>query len=199
MAISDSEAPQAVAVAASPDTIQAKFDLGIAVALSTWPALTVAVQNQWGGPDSSDKRDWLAGAISDLFTTRPDTDAEDVETMLLQVMIDEFDVNVDDESGFPIARLIMDLRKETLQGDFAEVDRMYAAWVERRGKSEKIKVQVVDNSGDDTDWDSVDEEDDDEDDDVEMGEASAPPPPKEKPAPEVDDDGFTKVVGRKKR
>ena len=59
----------------TPEQLQAAFDNGIWYALSLWPALHVAVQNSWGGPDSSEKRDWFAGAVSDLFTERQDTDS----------------------------------------------------------------------------------------------------------------------------
>jgi pre-rRNA-processing protein TSR2 len=68
----------------TPAQLQSAFDHGIWYALSLWPALHVAVQNSWGGADSSEKRDWFAGAVSDLFTGRQDTDAEDLEAFLLQ-------------------------------------------------------------------------------------------------------------------
>jgi len=175
----------------------------VALSLSLWPALTLAVQNQWGGPSSSDKRDWFGGAIVDLFATRPDTDIEDVETMLLQVMLDEFEVNVDDESGFEVAEQIMRLRKDCSKGDFTEVAQLKDQW-EKKGKGGKqVEFKRVERGEeeDDTDWDSDDLEETDEeyeDGDVEMGEAPSILE-KEKPVPEVDEDGFTKVTGKKKR
>ncbi|KAI9807581.1 MAG: hypothetical protein M1825_005521 [Sarcosagium campestre] len=187
------------------DTIQAKFDLGIAVSLFDWPVLSLAVQSHWGGGDSEAKREWFAGAVSDLFTSRPETDLEDVETVLLQVMLDEFDVNVDDESAYDVAELIMLLRAETLKGNFQRVDSLHADWVKRKGKS-AVKLQLVEGENDDAAdaSDSVDDEtgsseDSDDDDDVEMGDAAAPAPVKEKDRkPEIDDEGFTKVTGRQK-
>jgi pre-rRNA-processing protein TSR2 len=160
-----------------------------------WPALSLAVQNHWGGADSSDKRDWFAGQIVELFETRPDTDLEDVETVLLQVMLDEFEVNVDDESGFEVAEEVMRLRKDCGRGKFTEVAEMKERWQRKGGKGE-VGFQRVERTEEDeeTDWDS--EEDEDEDGDVEMGDAVQP---KEKVIPEVDEDGFTKVVGKKKR
>ncbi|KAJ4293751.1 rRNA accumulation- protein [Collariella sp. IMI 366227] len=92
--------------APSPATCQTNFEQSVAITLHLWPALTLAVQNNWGGPDSSDKRDWFAGAIVDLF---PD---EDVEAVLLQVMLDEFEVNVDDDSAFEVAEQVVRLRGE---------------------------------------------------------------------------------------
>ncbi|KAI9818814.1 MAG: hypothetical protein M1827_007634 [Pycnora praestabilis] len=189
-----------VVLPASQEKIQAKFDLGISLALSFWSALTLAVQNQWGGPDSSEKRDWFAGAISDLFTDRPDTDAEDVETVLLQVMNDEFDVNVEDDSSYELAIELMALRKQTLEGNFITVDTMHHRWLERMGKGASVRFQKVERGEDedDTDWDSDDSEDEDGE-DAQMVDAPVPVPRLEKPAREVDEEGFTKVVGKKKR
>ena len=61
------------------------------------------MQNQWGGPDSSDKRDWLAGTLSERFASEPLTDQEDIEVMLLQVLEDEFGVRCEDETEVAVA------------------------------------------------------------------------------------------------
>ena len=92
----------------------------------------------------------------------------------------------------------MKLRALCLKGDFAEVEILYDRWA-RTGKGTIVrglqKVEVGDDDQD-TDGDSVDDEDDDEEEDAEMAEA---PPLREKVLPEIDEDGFTKVVGKKKR
>lgn len=187
------------------EKIESKFDLSIALALSTWPALTYAVQNSWGGPQSSEKRDWFAGAVSDLFQATPDADVDYVEEFLLQVMNDEFDVNVEDGSGEEVAAKMVGLRKLTLQGDFAMVEDMYAKWTERQRKGgDAVKFQHVarGEDDDDTDWDSgdMDTDEDEEEEDTTMGEAPAlAKPPREKVQPRVDDEGFTEVVGKKRR
>lgn len=117
-------------------------------------------------------------------------------------MNDEFEVNVEDGSAEPVAVRIVELRKLTLQGDFGEVDTMYEKWVEkqRRGGG-AVNFQKIEREDDedDTDWDSDDMEDEEED-DVDMDEAPAlVKAPKEKIEAEVDEDGFTKVVSKKKR
>jgi len=129
---------------------------------------------------------------------------EYLEEFLLQVMNDEFDVNVEDNSGEQVAAKIVGLRKMTLQGDFRMVDGMYALWVERQKKGgEMVKMQHVvgGEEDDDTASDSGDEEsDEDEDGDVAMDEAPAlVKAPKEKVQPKIDDEGFTEVVGKKRR
>lgn len=161
--------------------------------------MTVAVQNQWGGPDSSDKRDWLAGAISDLFSSEPLTDQEDIEVMLLQVLEDEFGVRLEDETEVGIARDIMAIKKEVHEGNFATVEALKERWERRKGKevnTGSVQVKEVEHEGD---WDSIDDETDEEEDEVMRDAPVAAAPPREKPAPEVDEDGFTKVVGKKRK
>ncbi|KAA6413294.1 MAG: hypothetical protein FRX48_03038 [Lasallia pustulata] len=192
-----------VALPPSPEKIQAKFDLSIALTLSTWSALTLAVENSWGGPQSSEKRDWFAGAISELLETTPDADVDYVEEFLLQVLNDEFEIVLEDGSAQEIAAQIVGLRKLTLQGDFKLVDDMYARWKDRQSRgSGAVVIQHVERGEDedDTDWDSDNVEEEPDNEDVDMGEAPALiHAPKEKPQPEIDKDGFTKVVGKKKR
>ncbi|MCJ1436045.1 hypothetical protein MMC27_005423 [Xylographa pallens] len=182
----------------TPEKIAAKFDLSIALTLSLWPALSLAVQNSWGGPDSSDKRDWFAGAISDLLAATPDADVEYLEEFLLQVMNDEFDVNVEDESAEEVAAKIVGLRKLTARGDFGMVDEMLARWEERRRRGGgEVGMKFVEEEDEESDFDTEDWEDGV---DIEMGEApDLVKVPIEKPPPEVDEEGFTKVIGKKKR
>jgi pre-rRNA-processing protein TSR2 len=187
----------------------------VAYALHLWPDLTLAVQNNWGGPDSSDKRDWFAGAVVDLFPNlsapaisktasasndEPDDSEPDsayVEEFLLQVMLDEFEVNVDDDSSYEVAEQILRVRSECAKGKFDEVDALRRRWEGTKGG--KVVFKKAEDEDGETDWDteSDEEEDDDDDDDVEMGDAPAPAP-KEKQQPEVDEDGFTKVTKKKR-
>ncbi|MCJ1245325.1 rRNA accumulation- protein [Trapelia coarctata] len=185
------------------EKIQAKFELSIALTLSTWPALSLAVQNGWGGPNSSEKRDWFAGAISELLETTPDADVEYLEEFLLQVMNDEFDANLEDGSAEEIAARVVGFRKLTAQGDFKMVDEMYARWQERQRKGGgEVRMKFVEGNEDedDTDWDSNEEEWNGIEEDTEMEEApELAKVHKERPPPEVDEEGFTKVTGKKKR
>jgi pre-rRNA-processing protein TSR2 len=190
---------------------QSHFEQAVAYALHLWPALTLSVQNGWGGPDSEDKRDWFAGAVVDLFpafTDSPPKDAaaaaaaepdiEEVETVLLQVMVDEFEVNVDDDSGMEVANSIFKARTQCAAGDFEEYNSLKHRFNNRKGLKVDQMFKEGQDADQDTDWESGDSDDDDNEGgaDVHMGEA--PPAPKEKPAPEVDEDGFT-MVSKKKR
>lgn len=173
------------------------LDLGITLALNNWPALSLAVSSNWGGPTSADKRAWLCGAISEMLNDRPETDAEDLEDVLIQVMNDEFDVVVDDESAGNVAVEIMELKDQTVKGDFATIQQMWGHWQQKsaqKSASASMFKQVEAN-----DEDQETDESDDENGDVEMGDAPAlVRAPREKVEPEIDDDGFTKVVGKKR-
>ncbi|KAI1429765.1 Pre-rRNA-processing protein TSR2-domain-containing protein [Xylaria sp. FL1777] len=218
MASSSAEGP-------SPETRQQQFEQGVAISLHLWQSLTIAVQNNWGGPDSSDKRDWLAGVIVDMFpsfvdlasaanptpqqnNTKPQSKklpeepvVEDIEETLLQVMFDEFEANVDDQSEAEVADRIMRCRAQCAAGDFALVGELRARWLDTKGK--KVVAQAAADPDQDTDWESGSDDEDEEDDgngDIEMDDAPAlvPVAPKEKPQPEIDEDGFEKVSRRKR-
>ena len=186
----------------APLSPSAQLDLAITLTLYSWPALSLAVESSWGGPTSSDKRDWFCGAIADLFTSRPETDAADLEDVLIQVMNDEFEVAVDDDSAGDIADRICELKSEIEKGDHSRVQKM---WEEFKTKSQRAggdpaslfkKVEARDE-----DQETDDEEDDGGESDVDMEDAPATNarPPRQREEPEVDEDGFTKVASRKKR
>ena len=169
----------------------AQLDLAITLILNSWPAPTLAVQSSWGGPTSGEKRDWLCGAISDLFADRPETDADDLEEVLVQVMNDEFDVAVDDGSAGEIADRICATREEVLKGEFGTVKVMWEEWKEKGDK--EVVFNKVEGEDQETDGEDGDE-------DVDMEDAPpAPQQPRERIQPEVDEDGFTKVVGKKRK
>lgn len=193
---------------------QTNFEQSVAYALHLWPALTLSVTNNWGGPDSADKRDWFAGAIVDLFPEFTDTppdpskktveepDQEYVETFMLQVMVDEFEVNVDDESGVEVAQQIMLARTQCAEGQFDEYNKLKERFANRKGKKVDALFKKVEDADQDTDWETDGDDDDASDDDDEAGGADvhmadAPAAPKEKPAPEIDEDGFTKVTRKR--
>ena len=197
---STSEPNNGVPLPLTPAQKSTYLDNGIWYTLALWPALTVAVQNNFGGPDSSEKRDWMAGAVSELFVTHPHTDHDDLVIFLLQIMTDEFDVQVEDDSEEEVAGGIMVLRQKIVgEGDLTAFKALEARW-KARGKV-KVEFQVQDGEEEDgEEWSSEEEEEDEEMRDV--GREDVAPqlvPKREKAAPEIDDDGFEKVTSKKKR
>jgi len=190
--------------------LQTPFANSIWYTLSLWPALQTAIANSWT-PSASDKRDWLAATLADLFTTQPSTDHDDLCEVLLQVMSDEFGVDVEDDSEEVVAWEIIVLRRRIVgEGDLGALGEVEQRWKNRGRRKDEI-VTVDDGTlelGSDEEWNGFEDEDGgvqidagNGDRDVEMGDAPAlvPVARKEKPAPEVDDEGFTKVVGKKRR
>ncbi|KAH7101184.1 Pre-rRNA-processing protein TSR2-domain-containing protein [Auriculariales sp. MPI-PUGE-AT-0066] len=176
----------------APEPTLVLFARGVIAILSAWPVMRLAVEESWGGPDSAAKRRWLAGAVVDEFQSPSDgqmPDAPYIEEMLLQVMQDEFEVDLDDDSGADVAKQITQLWSS---GDVQKstVEALEAA--EQKAKSKRIVAQRAPGEDDDSS-----DEDDDADGDDAMDNDEAPQlvasTSTQREEPEVDDDGFTVV------
>ncbi|PUU82061.1 Pre-rRNA-processing protein TSR2-domain-containing protein [Tuber borchii] len=185
-------------VAQLSSQVTAKWELGVSLILDNWDVLTEAVNNLWGGEDSSGKRDWLAGAIVEMFVGRPETDEDDIEFTLLQVMEDEFSVCLEDDSSWVVARQIIVLRKEIIDGNFSTVDKLHAKFLAKpkNPSASSMLKEVVDPACSSSSEESEDDE--------EMGDAppAAPSEPRQlrKPLePTIDEEGFELVQKRRSR
>ncbi|KAG6329858.1 hypothetical protein ID866_9231 [Astraeus odoratus] len=216
----------------SPSPIVVLFARGVLARLALWPALRIAVHNSWGGPESAEKRRWLAGVLVDLFEEHaPQTsapapalppasrsgstsagstaslgglpDAYYVEEVLLQIMNDEFEVVLEDNSAFDVARDVVGLWADVCGGR----DALVKEW-EGQAESVKGKVpNVQEGAGSGSDWEDLDDDEggegEDSDVDMEGGEGQDVVPQlldhRSKGEPEVDEEGFTTVrrKGRK--
>jgi len=89
---------------------KAKFTHATALIIHSWTALDIAVQNEWAGPESSNIRDWLGGVIVDLFsfpTGKRTVEEEDIEEILSQVIEDEFELRLEDDSAYQVCLVLM--------------------------------------------------------------------------------------------
>lgn len=169
---------------------QAKFELGVCMAVYKWEELTTAVDNSWGGANSAEKRDWISGIVIDLFDEKA-VDVQLIEETLLYAMVDEFDTEIDNDSALEIGALIMKIYKEVADKIYSTVDTLYEKWNSKQQTKSQLQRVVVDT---DPNNPSSDEESDDDDvpqlvtevADMELEE----PEPK---GPVVDDDGFELV------
>lgn len=193
----------------TPNQLSSQIDLLVSLHLWAWPALTLAIQNAWGGSAqiAADKRDWFAGAVSELLTSTPPqlADVGDLEEVLLQVMFDEFEVVVDDGSAEQTARGIWGGMNKLINGDVSELQDMYVKWEEKEKKGNSNKEVAGFVKGEDPNQETDEEADDDDDENMDVDMDEAPPlvngarQPRERVEPEVDEEGFTKVVNKKKR
>ncbi|KAF8505076.1 Pre-rRNA-processing protein TSR2-domain-containing protein [Hysterangium stoloniferum] len=183
----------------TPSSALVSFARGIIATLITWPALRVAVEGGWGGPESVEKRTWLASAIVDAFEEASSKqeqlpDAIYVEEMLLQVLADEFEVVLEDDSARPVATDIVRLWQEVIvEGRVDGVTKAEALVEKMRGK--KIIIDEKAASDDEFQWEDEDEEGDSEDDVDDVPQLLGSSTSKTKEEPEIDDDGFTMVKG----
>lgn len=190
---------------APPSPAAVLFARGVLARLALWPALTLAIAQSWGGPHSAQKRPWLAGALVDAFTAPEDgqaPDAEYVEALLLQVMADEFECVLEDESAWDVARDVVRCWDAVAKGA-REGEAAVAALETRADGVRGKKVQAQEIPGAEDGWESDEDgsESGSEDGDVEMEEApqlldQAAAKPKEEPV--VDEDGFTLIKGKGK-
>ncbi|KAK6349458.1 hypothetical protein TWF696_005742 [Orbilia brochopaga] len=172
------------------------FENGMAILLNTWPALSLAVENEFGGPDSADKRDWMCGAVADLFSSNPATDEEDLEGFLLQILEDEFETALEDDSAFAVAQRVILLRRQCAADDLSGVQALQGMWDKLSKNKPRVQVVREDDSDDDDEDEDEDGEDEENDDkmDVDAGdEAPQLVAVKERVEKVVDEDGFELV------
>ncbi|KAG8747449.1 hypothetical protein FRC10_001120 [Ceratobasidium sp. 414] len=179
------------------------FARGILALLDGWDVLKLAISEGWGGPQSYEKRTWLASVIVDEFdtaTTAPPNatapprtpDLDDIAELILQALSDEFDVDVEDGSVERIAESIVKLWAV----EPAVAAQMVSDFEATARKGAKVRVQAVREEGNgDSDWES---ENEGEDGVPRLIEREAQSTPKEKQEPVVDEDGFTLVQGKGK-
>jgi pre-rRNA-processing protein TSR2 len=183
-------------------TQQAKFELGACLVLYQWEDLTTAVDNQWGGADSEDKREWMVGSVVELFEQSNYVDSDDIEDRILGIMEDEFGVSIEDNSTSLIAVQIIKLYKECAENNFSTIDAMLIKYQEkeqRRGKALESRPKIVNENGEEDSSESEDDEtESSSQDDKEMEIDDVPSLTNSGPI--VDDEGFELVQrkGRKK-
>ncbi|CAG8515686.1 8396_t:CDS:2 [Funneliformis caledonium] len=102
------------------------FIRGISILFKTeWTALKLAVDMQWGGHDSEDKRDWLINVIAEYFDKNgKGTDVDDLETILNQIMSDEFNTLLEDDSAYQISQDLIKMYNECKSSTMEEDEKM---------------------------------------------------------------------------
>ena len=176
---------------APPNPSLVLFARGVIARLEHWPALRIAVEQGWGGPDSRAKRRWLASVLVDAFDDSQAAsvpDAEYVALMLAQILEDEFGASIEDGSVEAVAADVVMLwgaGEETVREWERKADGARAKGVDVR--------EVVDGDGDEDEEEWEDEEDDDDEVPQLLGAGSDPQQRPSKHEPVVDEDGFTLV------
>jgi len=171
------------------------FARGVIALLHTWPALRLAVQESWGGPQSAEKRTWLASNLVDAFENEP-LDEEQVEHLLLDAMVDEFEAEIDDGSSYHVAQNIVRIWKAACDADAEEIGKLEAA-ADQLGKKQISTQQQVGNGDDE--WSDEESASDDGESSHDAPQAIPPSPSSERTQPVIDEDGFQLVQKGGKR
>ncbi|KAG5641432.1 hypothetical protein DXG03_005236 [Asterophora parasitica] len=179
---------------AAPSPSSILFARGVIARLAIWPTLKIAVQEGWGGSNGAQKQSWIASVIVDAFEDDSNQKPDDVyiEELLLQIMADEFDAMVEDESAEKVSQDIVLLWDETRVGKQDSVLKFEELAAKLKGK--RVDAHFA-PPGEDDEWEDEDVSDDDEEAPQLIQPAVERPPRNE---PEIDEEGFTLVKGRGK-
>ena len=106
-----------------------------------WPAMRLAVSEEWGGPDSADKRDYLISYLCDEHGNPGkafEPDMDDLAETLESYVIDEFEARLDDGSSDWVAARILGLHRAIFSDDQDQarqaVDQLEKAYADLKGK-----------------------------------------------------------------
>jgi len=200
------------------------FARGTLARLALWPALRLAVHVAWGGPASTEKQRWLAGVLVDQFepfivapptpvptpsrtgsvgsvgsgsgSAPPPPDDVYVEELLLQIMADEFDVALEDDSAVAVAKDIVKLFEAVRAGDETFVKELEAQADKVKGKVPKYEMGVGSESESGSEWEDEEGEEESEGEPVPQLLNHSEPRTRES---QVDEDGFTTVKKKGRR
>ena len=138
------------------------FEEGVSYIFHNWTALKLAVEQDWGGVESDEKREWFIDVIIDHFDKHgKKLDIDEVEDILSQVMTDEFNATLEDDSPYLVAKHLILLFNQCINGNFAEVERLR----EKAKTQNKFVASSCVKQGDDDDDDNSDDDNDDTNDD----------------------------------
>ncbi|RUS28167.1 Pre-rRNA-processing protein TSR2-domain-containing protein [Jimgerdemannia flammicorona] len=195
---------------------QLAFTDAVTSIFQAWTALKLAVDLDWGGPDSAEKRDWFVDTVVGQFNQKgKKLDAFDLEVILNQIMEDEFNVTLEDDSAYQVyvifcdppvtivadrivSQHIVKIYNECIQGDYTSVTLLR----EKLRSTAAGAVQASKATNDDSD--------DSESDDGEEGSSTSQNPNTDDDAmdvdtnmarlgPIIDKDGFELVTKPSKR
>ena len=181
-----------------PDPAMVLLARGVIAILDSWPALRIAVEEGWGGPDAAQKCILLASEVVDSFESvapkLPGTD--DIEELLLNAILEEFQCEIDDDSSPVISRKIVTVAKDILEGRGEEVISRLEQIADRFKRSKIHSVAQKGEADSDSDDSGEYDQEMDEAEEFEVKDYSRQP---SGTSPEVDDDGFTVVKGGRRK
>lgn len=160
-----SSTASAAAAEEQPTPQQLLFAKSIMLTFELWPAMRLAVSEEWGGPDSADKRDFLLSHLCDEYGNPGsafEPDLDDLADVLEHYMIDEYEARLEDGSPDWVAGRIVGLHRVIFAPDDdlaraqAAVAELEKAYQDLKGK--KATFQQGPNQDGEVDSHSEDED-----------------------------------------
>ncbi|KAG2497886.1 hypothetical protein HYH03_004152 [Edaphochlamys debaryana] len=185
-----------------PQQARPLFEEGARLLFRKWTALTLAVENQWGGTNSAEKAEALFHDCMEWFYKKREHYADELEEELDDALLQDFNVEAEDGSPRQVSEGLVKLYQELVGGSMAFLEHLRAV---AAASVAQCKRQVVDLDGtvvaeEDADMETSSDEggsDDDEDGmDTEGAPQGVPLEPAAPKVPVVDEDGFTMVQGK---
>ncbi|XP_027067162.1 uncharacterized protein [Coffea arabica] len=132
----------------------AEFQQGINLLLSRWTALQMAVQSEWGGPQSRLKSQQLELDLFSLLAgSKERVYMDDVEDLLDDSML-SLGTEIADGSIEEIAEKLMFMHEECLKGDFSSIQRLRATNPPPGAATHVTQIQASSDSDSDDNEDS---------------------------------------------
>eukprot|EP00281_Chroomonas_sp_CCMP1168_P002539 CAMPEP_0206260068 /NCGR_PEP_ID=MMETSP0047_2-20121206/26869_1 /ASSEMBLY_ACC=CAM_ASM_000192 /TAXON_ID=195065 /ORGANISM="Chroomonas mesostigmatica_cf, Strain CCMP1168" /LENGTH=188 /DNA_ID=CAMNT_0053687081 /DNA_START=151 /DNA_END=714 /DNA_ORIENTATION=+ len=92
-----------------------------------WTALNLAVSNDWGNGNSSEKREAMVMEVCQGFAAKNNVDPSEVEQFLEEYLVSQFNTEADDESPFEVSHLICRLAQLIKEGNIAEAQALLSS------------------------------------------------------------------------
>ncbi|XP_019199347.1 PREDICTED: pre-rRNA-processing protein TSR2 homolog [Ipomoea nil] len=108
-------------------TVEAEAQLqeGINLVMSRWASLQMAVANEWGGRGSREKSQELAERIFSFFTkSKEQVYIDDLEEILDEFMLSDFNTEVGDGSIEEVAEKLMIMHEQCTEGNFESINEL---------------------------------------------------------------------------
>ncbi|KAE8664134.1 putative Seed maturation protein [Hibiscus syriacus] len=101
------------------------FQEGISLILTRWSALSAAVENEWGGRDSSGKANAICTDVVSFFTASRAEPLyiDDLENILEEGLL-SLNTLVEDGSIEEVAEKLMIMHEECLEGNYQSVEKL---------------------------------------------------------------------------
>jgi pre-rRNA-processing protein TSR2 len=162
----------------APSQTQVYLARALLARLAVWPVMRIAVDSSWGGPESTQKRSWMASELLDVFessspsssTLSPNSasnqvDEDYIEEMILQMMNDEFDCVIEDGSSAEVAGDLVKLWKEAQSGGEKAIEQRMKVWEEKERAIQGKRIQAQEIKAEEEEgWEDDDDEGGDDDD-----------------------------------